>query len=107
MVIINTWFKLEKLEQIVATLKAKNQTGIAIDFGCWDDVNEYGQNVSAWVAQTKEQREVKTPKFYVSNGKVVYVDDKGATAAPRKDESVEGFPLTVEKTVSSDDGMPF
>lgn len=36
-----------------------------------DDTNQYGQNASASISQTKEQRDAKEVKVYVGNGKVV------------------------------------
>jgi hypothetical protein len=39
-----------------------------------DDTNQYGQNASAFISQTKEQREAKEAKTYVGNGKVVWTD---------------------------------
>jgi hypothetical protein len=39
-----------------------------------DDTNQYGQNASAFISQTKEQREAKEAKNYIGNGKVVWTD---------------------------------
>ena len=39
-----------------------------------DETNQYGQNVSAYMNQTKEQREAKEAKNYVGNGKVVWTE---------------------------------
>ena len=39
-----------------------------------DDTNQWGQNVSAFDAQTKEEREAKKSKDYLGNGKVVWTD---------------------------------
>ena len=49
----------------------KNYT-IAIN----DEVNKFGQNVSMYKVQTKEQREAKEPKEYIGNGKVFWTDGK-------------------------------
>ena len=35
----------------------------------FDKNNDYNQNVSAWVAQSKEEREAEKKKFYVGNGR--------------------------------------
>ncbi len=40
-----------------------------------DETNQYGQNVSASMNQTKEQREAKEAKNYIGNGKVVWTSD--------------------------------
>lgn len=52
-----------------------------------DDTNDYGQNVSMAMEQTKEEREAKTPKNYVGNGRVVWTDGK-IEAAERRDQGV-------------------
>ena len=41
-----------------------------------NDVDNYGNNVSVYVSQSKEEREEKKPKVYLGNGKVVWVDGK-------------------------------
>jgi|TARA_B110000908_G_scaffold139803_1_gene166665 hypothetical protein len=41
-----------------------------------DETNVYGQNVSAAMDQTKDQRDAKEPKQYIANGKVVWTDGK-------------------------------
>jgi hypothetical protein len=108
--IANVWFKLEKLEQIVNTLKAKGENGIAIDFGMWDEPNQYNQNVSAWVALSKEQREQGAEKFYCGNGRVVWKDDKGVTVLPYKQETVEGLEVASASSATAppaSDGLPF
>lgn len=53
-----------------------------------DDTNQYGQNASASISQTKEQREAKEAKVYVGNGKVVWTDGNINTA-DRVDEGVK------------------
>lgn len=52
-----------------------------------DETNQYGQNVSAAMEQSKEDREAKAPKQYIGNGRVVWTDDK-ITAAERVDQGV-------------------
>jgi len=39
-----------------------------------DTTNQYGQNISVYEEQTKEERDAKAPKTYVGNGKVVWTD---------------------------------
>ena len=39
-----------------------------------DNTNPYGQNASAIMEQSKEQREAKEPRTYLGNGKVVWTD---------------------------------
>lgn len=39
-----------------------------------DEANQFGQNVSAYDSQTKEEREAKKSKSYIGNGNVVWTD---------------------------------
>jgi len=49
-----------------------------------DDTNQFGQNVSLFDSQTKEEREAKKAKTYIGNGKVIWSDGK-MTVAERED----------------------
>lgn len=50
-----------------------------------ENVDNYGNNVSAWESQTKEQRDAKTPRNYVGNGTVVFSKAKEYPVAPKKE----------------------
>ena len=39
-----------------------------------DATNKFGQNVSTYESQTKEEREAKAKRTYIGNGKVVWTD---------------------------------
>jgi hypothetical protein len=39
-----------------------------------DEANQWGQNVSAYDSQTKEERDAKKAKNYLGNGNVVWTD---------------------------------
>tara|TARA_R110000787_G_scaffold49357_2_gene118463 strand:+ start:1444 stop:1737 length:294 start_codon:yes stop_codon:yes gene_type:complete len=62
-----------------------------------NDVDNYGNNVSVYVSQSKEEREEKKPKVYLGNGKVVWGDGKNVEPAP-KDQP---------KDQPKDVGLPF
>lgn len=47
----------------------------------------YGNNVSAFDSQTKEEREAKKPKSYLGNGKVVWTD--GNIVIAERDDVVQ------------------
>lgn len=63
--------------------KYKNYT-ISIN----DEPNQYGQNVSMYEEQTKEERDAKKKRNYVGNGKVVWTDGNIVTA-PKKEQVQE------------------
>ena len=81
------YIKKETLETLVKTLNAKSgkdAAGVNITVSLNDASNEWGQNISAYVSQTKEQREAKKEKFYVGNGKTYWT--KGETPVAVKVE---------------------
>jgi hypothetical protein len=100
-VLANTYFKLETLETLVKTLKAKGEAGIGIDFSINDTTNEYGSNVSAYVSQSEDERKAKKPRFYVANGRVFWTDGNVSVA-----EKVERQSKVAEPVVE-DSGLPF
>jgi hypothetical protein len=67
-----------------------------------DDTNQFGQNVSVYDSQTKEEREAKKQKKYIGNGKVVWTD--GQMTVVQKTEDVGDVE---PKQVESSDGLPF
>jgi hypothetical protein len=68
----------------------KKSITISVD----EKVDNYGNNVSAWISQTKEQRESKASRTYVGNGKVVFSKAKEYPVAPKQESK-------------SDDKTPF
>jgi hypothetical protein len=53
-----------------------------------DETNQYGQNVVMYEAQTKEEREAKTPKKYIGNGSVVWTDSTIKVAEKKQESKV-------------------
>lgn len=39
-----------------------------------DEENDYGQNVSAWLNQSKEEIEAQESRTYIGNGKAIWTD---------------------------------
>jgi hypothetical protein len=70
----NIYIKEEILETLLKTIRAKKEKGLSITFSIDDKTNQFGQNVSAFATQTKEQREAKAKKYYVGNGSIVWTD---------------------------------
>ena len=94
--------KKETLETLLSVLSKKtgdDAKGIKITISLSDEAKSYGQNVSAYVSQTKEQRDAKKPIFYVGNGKTFWT--KGETPIPKKETKEKS------KTSNSEDNEPF
>jgi len=67
-----------------------------------NETNKYGQNVTVYEEQTKEQREAKEPKKYLGNGKVFWTDGQISVAskveAPKSEAPIKQW---------QDDELPF
>ena len=79
------YLKKEVLETLLKTVTAKGENGVSITISTSDETNNYGQNVTSFVSQTKEQREAKAGKYYVGNGKVFWTDGKITVAKKKED----------------------
>ena len=99
----NIYIKVETLETLLAVVKKKGEKGISIDLSISDEGNKYDQNVSAYVSQTKEQREAKKERFYVGNGKTFWTD--GKICVPKKAETHEATPMASAEEENED--LPF
>ena len=99
------YLKKSTLETILKALNSKqgkDAEGVKLTISLSDQTNNYGQNVSVYVAQTKDQRDAKTPLFYVGNGKTFW--SKGETPVPQREQPTQA-PQTV--TAGDEDDLPF
>ena len=99
------YVKKSTLETMLKALNAKQGKegeGVKLTISLSDQPNNYGQNVSVYVAQTKEQRDAKKPLFYVGNGKTFW--SKGETPCPQREQPTQA-PQPV--TAGDEDDLPF
>ena len=68
---------------IAIGIKGKDGKYYNYTISIYDTPDQYGNNVAMWVEQSPEERQMKTPKQYVGNGKVIWTDEK-ISCAPRK-----------------------
>jgi len=71
------------------SIKASDGTYKNYTISISDTPNNYGQNVTMYERQTKEEREAKQPKKYIGNGKVVWTDGRISKPEAKND----GFPI--------------
>lgn len=102
--LIAGYITLTKLKEIVDTIEGKDEKGFKFTMFLNDESNEFGQNVSMYAEQSKEQRENKAPRYYFGNGRVQWTDGK-VTLAEKKDRVA--VPSNDELTKSSKDDVPF
>ena len=97
------YLKKSTLETILKALNAKqgkDAEGVKLTISLSDQPNNFGQNVSAYVAQTKEQRDAKKPLFYVGNGKTFW--SKGETPVPPREQPTQAH----QPVTAGDDNEP-
>lgn len=92
------YVKKDVLKKLYQTLEKKGENGISLTISISDETNQYGQNVSGWVSQTKEQREAKKERYFVGNGKVFWTDGN-IQVAKKKEQGADSD--------DESDGLPF
>jgi hypothetical protein len=98
-VLSSVYITTEKLKELLSILNQKQAKGVDLTISMSNEQNNYGQNLSVFVSQSKEDRDAKKPKYYVGNGKVFWTDGTVKVA-----EKVEGQSPTQEK---KEDDLPF
>jgi hypothetical protein len=81
--LLSGYFNLNKLDKDVDV----NEKGYAnITIGINEKTDEYGNNASIWMNQTKEQREAGEPRKYIGNARVVFINpNENIEVAERKE----------------------
>ena len=99
------YIKIDVLETLLKTVKAKGEKGLSITISSNDDPGQYGQNLWAYVSQSKEDREAKKPRFTVGNGKNFWSDGKPPFIPERQGQ---GAAIVQDAQVVDDgDELPF
>jgi hypothetical protein len=86
-------------------VKGKKGQYINIVVNVNNDVDQFGNQASVVVDQTKDERDAKSPKVYLGNGKIVWSDGQFADPAPR-DENRGGQAARPQPAQVTDD-LPF
>ena len=73
-----------------------------------DETNQFGQNVSLFDSQTKEERETKTEKVYLGNVQVVWTNDQNVNPAPKQETAAPVAPVAQPAAAETIvDDLPF
>ena len=84
-VLSSVYITTDKLKELLSILNQKQAKGVDLTISIANEQNTYGQNLSVFVSQSKEDRDAKKQKYYVGNGKVFWTDGTIKVA-----EKVEG-----------------
>lgn len=71
--LINVSINLDNLDK-TKIVKGKKGNYYNITLSVQDQTSQFGDNVSLFDSQTKEEREAKAQRNYIGNGKVVFTD---------------------------------
>ena len=82
--IFNASIDLSKIEK-AKIIKGKKGSYLNITGFVNDELDQYGNNVAIIVSQSKEEREVKTPRVYLGNGKTNTIN----TPAPAEEVGLD------------------
>lgn len=90
------YLKKETLKTLLEVVEKKGEKGVELTISINDQSNQYGQNISSYVSQSKEQREAKKERFYIGNGKVFWTD--GKIVVGKKEEVHEDKPIEQQES---------
>lgn len=82
----------------------KNGQYLNVTIAINDETNQYGQNVSAWLTQSKEERDEEAERVYVGNGKTLWTD--GKISVEGKDEKKKA-PAKKKPVKKDEDDLPW
>lgn len=92
--LINAQINKSKLQSLVHyTNKRTGEESVNITISLNDAPDQYGNNASIWISQTKEERDAKTPKVYLGNGKVIYDSNMPRQNAPEFSKEAPVSPI--------------
>jgi len=101
--LITVGINLSKIDKSKITTAKNGDKYLQVTISVNNDTNQYGQNVSAYINQSKEESDGKAPKSYLGNGKVVWTD--GSIVRAEK-QGENGNPAAAA-TGKNDDDLPF
>ena len=101
--ILNTSINLSKVpkDKIIEGRKGKY---LPVTITINDEIDQFGQQGSLTVQQSKEQRESKEPKVYLGNVNVVWTNGQNVEPAPR--DNISSAPAAPKPQPVADD-LPF
>lgn len=73
--ILNASLNVAKIDK-TKLIQGKTGKFLNVTITINDEVDKYGNNASIFESQSKEEREAKTPKNYLGNGKVIWTSEK-------------------------------
>lgn len=101
--LINLSIDLTKIDKAKINSHTNGSKYYPITIELKDEADSFGNNVSAWNSQTKEERAAKTNRQFIGNGKVIWESPNQNTTA-QTSVSYQAKPIANN---NDDDGLPF
>lgn len=101
------YIKKETLQTILSVLEkggGNEGKGVSITVSINDESNQYGQNVSSFISQSKEERDAGKQKFYIGNGRVFWENGTIKKGVKPDDQPTSA---SVESESDDSDTLPF
>lgn len=113
-ILAQLYFKKETLETLVQTLTAKGDNGVSVTVAVNDETKEFTldsgkilqQNASAFVSQSKEDKDAGKKAFYIANGRKVWDNGNMPSSLKYYKEDASGT-TTPEPSADTNDDLPF
>ena len=86
--LINVSIDLTKIDKsrIIEGKKGGKYLNVTISVN--DEPDKYGNNVSLWNGQTKEEREAKKDRLFLGNGRVIWTDGNSQSVDSSEDDDL-------------------
>ena len=91
--IIKTSINLNNIDKS-KIIEGKKGKYLPITITINDEVDQFGNQGPVVVAQTKEERDAKTPKVYLVIVQVVWTNGDNVDVAPRNDQPAQAAPVS-------------
>jgi hypothetical protein len=104
-ILASMYMKAEVLRALADTVQAKGEKGVELTISINDETNDYGQNLSSYVSQSKEDREAKKNRYYTGNGKVFWTDGSSPVVPQKVDKQAHASKKEYASTPKND--LPF
>ena len=105
-ILTDLYIKKETLQTMIDVLNKKGENGISLTIAINDEFNQWNQNTSAFVSQTKQQKDSAEKKFYVGNGKTLWHNNV-MPPIPNRQATNQSSGGSETGVVDGDDDLPF
>lgn len=90
--ILNVSINVDKITKS-KLIKGKKGTYLSLNIAVNDEKDQFDNDCSVWENQSKEERDSKTLKNYLGNGKVIWSNEESVSVSPAAEDIDDGLPF--------------